>query len=353
MSQPQNHDDYLATLGVPERQALSKLRQAIHVAAPGAEECISYGVPAFRQGKMLVSYGATANHCAFYVMSGTLLEAFAAELSGRDLSKGTIRFPASQPLSASLVKKLVKARLAEMGSANKATKTAKAKPTTRATQSTLAADGVIARLKKLGTAKVIQEMTRYGIPNDKAFGIPVGKLKKMATELGKNHALALDLWKSPWYEARMLTAFVDEPALVTAKQMDSWRKDFDNWAICDTVCFHLFDRTQFAWDKVDSWSSLRDEFGKRAAFALLWSLSVHDRAASDEQFMHGLELIAQAADDERHYVKKGVNMALRAIGKRNATLRSAALSVAEQLAQTDSPSAQWIGKDALRELRKR
>ena len=157
----------------------------------------------------------------------------------------------------------------------------------------------------------------------------------LAKRLGRNHELAAALWDTGWYEARMLTSFVDEPARVTPAQMDRWCRDFDNWAICDTVCFHLFDRTPHAWAKVAQWRDRRDEFVKRAAFALLWSLTVHDKRADDEPFAEGLPLIERAATDERNFVKKAVNMALRAIGKRNPALNAAAVTVARRLA--DSP----------------
>jgi 3-methyladenine DNA glycosylase AlkD len=193
-------------------------------------------------------------------------------------------------------------------------------------------------------------MARYGIPSDKALGVSVGELKKMAKSLGRNHELAAGLWDTGWYEARMLAGFVDEPARVTPAQMDRWSRDFDNWAICDTVCFHLFGRTPHAWRKVSEWSARRDEFVKRAAFALLWGLTVHDKDAGDDRFAEGLLLVERAAADERHFVKKAVNMALRAVGKRNVRLKAAAVSVARRLADSPQAGARWIGTDAHREL---
>lgn len=148
----------------------------------------------------------------------------------------------------------------------------------------------------------------------------------------------------------MLACYVDDPSLVTPKQMDEWIQDFDNWAICDTTCFALFDRTPHAWKKVDVWSRRKKEFEKRSAFALLWGLSVHDKKAEDDQFLRGLLLIEQAADDERHFVKKAVNMALRGIGKRNQTLNAAGVAIAKTLGASSDPTERWIGKDALREL---
>jgi 3-methyladenine DNA glycosylase AlkD len=148
----------------------------------------------------------------------------------------------------------------------------------------------------------------------------------------------------------MLAAYVDDPGAVTLTQMDRWCRDFDSWAICDTVCFHLFDRTALAWTKVTKWAKREPEFEKRAAFALLWGLTVHDKRAGDAPFLQALALIRRAADDDRHFVKKAVNMALRATGKRSAALNRAALELARELADAGSPDARWVGKDALREL---
>jgi 3-methyladenine DNA glycosylase AlkD len=178
----------------------------------------------------------------------------------------------------------------------------------------------------------------------------VSDIRTLGKRLGRNHELAAALWDTGWYEARMLTSFVDDPERVTSAQMDRWCRDFDNWAICDTLCFHLFDRTPHAWDKVTQWSAKRDEFGKRAAFALLWALSVHDKRAGDGAFVRGLRLIEQAASDDRNFVKKAVNMALRAVGKRNSALNAAAVATARRLAGSAEASAKWVGKDALREL---
>lgn len=193
-------------------------------------------------------------------------------------------------------------------------------------------------------------MARYGIPSDNAFGVTMANMKVLAKRLGRNHELAGALWATGWYEARMLTSFVDEPGRVTPAQMDRWCRDFDNWGICDTVCFHLFDRTPHAWQKVAQWSDRRQEFVKRAAFALLWGLTVHDKHADDAPFIGGLGFIERAATDERHFVKKAVNMALRAIGKRNPALNAAAVAVARRLADSPGDAARWVGKDALREL---
>jgi 3-methyladenine DNA glycosylase AlkD len=148
----------------------------------------------------------------------------------------------------------------------------------------------------------------------------------------------------------MLATFVDEPELVTPAQMDCWCRAFDSWAICDTACFHLFDRTPHAWKKVTKWARRRDEFGKRAAFALLACLALHDKETGDEPFLECLPLIERAADDERNFVKKGVSWALRLIGRRNLELNAGAVVVAKRLSASPQAAARWIGKDAFREL---
>lgn len=209
---------------------------------------------------------------------------------------------------------------------------------------------VVASLRKASSKKVKDGMARYAIPSDKAFGVSVGDLKKMAKSLGRNHALAEGLWKTGHYEARMLACFVDDPAEVTIEQMDRWAKDFDTWAICDTATFALFDRTPHAWKKVKQWAAKKDEFIRRAAFAMMASLTVHDKKSGDEPFVEGLKLIEKNAGDERHWVKLAVNWALRSVGKRSNALHSAAVALAQKLAASDVTSTRWIGKDALREL---
>lgn len=205
-------------------------------------------------------------------------------------------------------------------------------------------------LKSHSTKTTLDGMARYALPSDKALGVAYRDIKALGKRLGQNHELAAALWETDVYEARMLASMVDDPAEVTSAQMDRWCKDFDNWGICDTMCFNLFDRTPYAWAKVTQWSGSKEEFVKRTAFALLWSLSVHDKKASNERFIQGLALIERAADDDRNFVKKAVNMALRAIGKRNRTLNTAAVSVARRLADSTNPTAHWVGSDALREL---
>ena len=214
-------------------------------------------------------------------------------------------------------------------------------------------DAVLASLARAGSKKVRDEMgPRYGIIAAKSYGVPMAQIKLVAKSIGRSHEMAAALWDTGWYEARMLASLVAEPKRVTAAEMDRWARDFDNWAICDTMCFHLFDRTEHALGKIEQWAGKREEFVKRAAFALLASVALHDKKAADETFLKCLPLIEKAADDERNFVKKGVSWALRGIGKRNAKLRAKASEVARRLAQSEKPAARWIGKDALREFAK-
>ena len=209
---------------------------------------------------------------------------------------------------------------------------------------------VLAWLKRRGTRRNVEGLARYGIKARRPLGVPMGTLQSLSKRLGKNHTLAASLWKSGWYEARLLAALVDDPKQVTRKQMDAWAAGFENWGDCDTVCFTLFDRTPFAWEKVRRWAASPREFVKRAAFALLASLALHDKTAPDAQFRPLLPLIEEGARDDRNFVKKGVSWALRSVGRRNLALNAAALTVARRLAQSQEPAPRWVGKDALREL---
>ena len=218
------------------------------------------------------------------------------------------------------------------------------------TDATKRAKVIVLWLKRKGNKATRDGMARYAIPSHDAFGVSVGTLRRYAKKLGTDHELAEALWLDGHYEARMLACFVDDPARVTPAQMDRWCRAFDNWAICDTACFHLFDRTPHAWKKVTAWASRREEFERRAAFALLASLSLHDKKSGDAPFLRGLRLIEKAAPDERNFVKKSVSWALRSLGRRNAALHAASLKVAERLSSSSKLAARWVGKDALREL---
>ena len=205
-------------------------------------------------------------------------------------------------------------------------------------------------MERRGTKRNRDGMARYGITAKKVFGISVGEMRSLAKELGRDHTLAQALWKTGWHEARMLAALVGEPARVTPAEMDRWARQFDNWAVCDTLTFVLWDRSPHAWPKVREWARHEEEFVKRASFAMLASLTVHDKAAPDERYLEGLKLIEREASDGRNFVKKAVNWALRSIGKRSPMLNAEAVAVAKRLAASQDSAARWVGKDALREL---
>ena len=209
---------------------------------------------------------------------------------------------------------------------------------------------VLRWLERRGRRRNREGMERYGIRSAKRFGVSMATMRPLVKRLGRNHDLALALWETGWLEARIVAALVDEPAKVTRGQMAAWARDFDNWAVCDGVCCHLFVDTPFAWSMVTRWSTRRGEFVRRGAFSMLAGLAVHDRAASDRAFVDALPLIEAASNDERNFVKKAVNWALRQIGKRNQALNAQAIAVARRLIARPEASARWIGHDALREL---
>ncbi|MCU1487184.1 MAG: hypothetical protein JWN67_3930 [Actinomycetia bacterium] len=195
--------------------------------------------------------------------------------------------------------------------------------------------------------------SRYGIHTDRAVGVSMADMKRLAKELGRDHDLAGALWSTMVYEARIVASMVDEPDEVSSAQMDRWCQDFDNWAICDTVCFNLFDRAPDAWQKVDPWASGSEEFVKRGGFALLWSLALHDKAAPDRLFVDGLGLVEREAGDGRPLVAKSINMALYAIGRRNTALAAAARVTADRLAAADSAPARKVGRSVATRLARR
>jgi 3-methyladenine DNA glycosylase AlkD len=214
----------------------------------------------------------------------------------------------------------------------------------------MTADTVLAVLREHASAETLAQMgPRYGIHAASALGVPMAAMKKIARDLGRDHALAADLWLTGVYEARTVAALVDEPALVTLEQMDAWCADFDNWALCDTVCFSLFDRAPDSWSRLEPWARDEREFVRRASFALLWSLALHDKSADDARFVAGLELVQQYAADERPLVTKSMSMSLRAIRRRSAALEDAVRATAERLAEADSGPERRVGRTALRE----
>jgi 3-methyladenine DNA glycosylase AlkD len=209
---------------------------------------------------------------------------------------------------------------------------------------------LIDELRSAGSDANRVGMARFGIATERAFGTGMPVLRTLAKVAGKNHELASALWDSGWHEARILAALVDVPSLVTREQMDSWTGEFNSWDLCDQCCSNLFSKTPHAEDMIRAWAVREEEFVKRAAFALLASLAVHSRTMSREDFIALLPLIENAASDERNFVKKAVNWALRQIGKRSLALHSEAIACAERLVNMESRSARWIARDALREL---
>ncbi|MBU0685591.1 MAG: DNA alkylation repair protein [Thermoplasmatota archaeon] len=212
-------------------------------------------------------------------------------------------------------------------------------------------DGIIKELKSLRNPKNIEGMARYGLNSPSTLGICMPDLMRIAKETGKDHELALRLWESGIYDARILAFMIDDWRLVTEQQMEHWAKGFDNWGIVDGCCGHLFDRTPFAYKKAIEWSKRKEEFVKRAAYTMMATLTVHDKKAEDEKMLRFLPLIVKGATDERRYVSKSVNWALRQIGKRNHALNEKAIETAERIKKLDSKAARWIASDALRELK--
>ncbi len=188
---------------------------------------------------------------------------------------------------------------------------------------------ILKRLKSLSNPKAVEGMARFGINPKHTYGVSIPKLRALAKEIGKNHLLARQLRSSRIHEARILAGMIDEPARVTEAQMERWVKDFDSWDVCDQVCSNLFDRTPFAYKKAVEWSARDEEFVKRAGFVLMAALSVHDKKAHDDDFVKFLPIIKREAIDDRNFVKKAANWALRQIGKRNKRLNAAAIKTAK------------------------
>lgn len=213
----------------------------------------------------------------------------------------------------------------------------------------ISADEVLKRLKVKAKPDQLAGMARYGIVVEKRLGVSIPELRKIAKEIGKNHDLALELWKTGISDVLILASMIGEPEKLTEEQMEEWVKDFNSWDVCDQVCNNLFSKHPLVRKKILDWSKREEVFVKRAAFALLSSLAVHDKAP-DEKFIDFLPVIKREAVDNRNYVKKAVNWALRNIGKRSLNLNKAAINVAREIQQIDSKASRWIGSNAIREL---
>jgi 3-methyladenine DNA glycosylase AlkD len=193
-------------------------------------------------------------------------------------------------------------------------------------------------------------MTRFGIRVPNILGVSAPNLRKLARDIGKDHELAARLWRTGVHDARLLATLVDDPAKVTPRQMEQWARDFDSWAVCDAACGCLFDKTPYAWAQAVEWADRKEEYVKRAGFVLMAALAVHDKKAPDERLEAFFPLLVRHATDERNFVKKAVNWALRQMGKRNERLNRLAIRTAQDIRRLDAKAARWIASDALREL---
>ena len=211
---------------------------------------------------------------------------------------------------------------------------------------------VLAMLEQWADPHALEGMTRFGSTPAHALGISMPVLRKLARKIGKDHTLALALWASGLHEARILASMLADPQRVSEQQMEAWVHDFDTWDICDQVCGNLFDKTPYAYQKACEWCHCEEEYVRRAGFVMMAELAVHDKRASDEVFLPFFPLMKQYATDERNFVKKAVNWALRQIGKRNPHLRLSAIHWAEEIKMLDTKSARWIANDALKELQR-
>lgn len=209
---------------------------------------------------------------------------------------------------------------------------------------------ILNQLKSQCNPDAVVHMARFGINPKNTYGVSIPTLRKMAKEIGRNHHLAQRLWSSGIHDARILASMIDHPQEVTPAQMERWVRDFDSWDVCDQCCSNLFDKTDFAYQRVVEWSSRDEQFPKRAGFVLMACLAVHDKRAKDEAFLRFLPVIVRGATDDRNLVKKAVNWALRQIGKRNLNLNRKAIETAREIHQMNAKSARWIASDALREL---
>jgi 3-methyladenine DNA glycosylase AlkD len=212
------------------------------------------------------------------------------------------------------------------------------------------AEELLSKLKALSDPEAVAGMARFGINPAEAYGVSISNLRKLAKEIGRDRLLAQELWSSGVHEARILASMIDDPKAVTEAQLESWAKEFNSWDICDQCCNNLFAKTRFAYRKAIQWSNRGEEFVKRAGFALMAQLAVHDKRADDSEFMQFLYVISREAVDDRNFVKKAVNWALRSIGKRNIFLNRMAIETARKIEKMDFRSSRWIASDALREL---
>jgi len=209
---------------------------------------------------------------------------------------------------------------------------------------------VLDKLQSKARPEQLKGMAKYGMTIEQRLGVSVPDMRELAKEIGREHKLALDLWRTGIVEARIVAGMVDDPAELTEEQMEDWVKGINSWDVCDQVCMNLFEKNPLAWKKIVDWSEREEEFVKRTAFSLIACLAWHDKKADDEKFIELLPVIMRGAADERNFVKKAVNWALRNIGKRNLKLNEAAINTAKEIKRLDSKAARWVASDTLREL---
>jgi 3-methyladenine DNA glycosylase AlkD len=209
---------------------------------------------------------------------------------------------------------------------------------------------VLNRLKDKARPDQLEGMSRYGISPDQRLGLSMPDMRKIAKEVGRDHELALALWKTGIQDAMIVASMVGDPDKLTEEQMEEWVKDINSWDVCDQLCMNLFEKTPLVWKKISDWSDRPEEFVKRAAYSLIACLAWHDKQVGDERFIALFPVLKHGATDERNYVKKAVNWALRNIGKRSRTLNMAAIELARDIQRIDSKTARWVGSDAIREL---
>jgi 3-methyladenine DNA glycosylase AlkD len=213
-------------------------------------------------------------------------------------------------------------------------------------------DETLSRLREAARPDQLDALARFGQTGASRLGLAVPTLRALARELGRDQALALALWDTGIPDAQMLAGMVAEPARLTLAQMDHWVAGMGAWDVCDQACVNAFVKSPLAWDAIPRWAAREAEFEKRAGFALLAVAAVHQKTRPDADFLARLPLIEAAAGDDRNFVKKAVNWALRQIGKRSPALREPALTLAQTLCERQERSARWIGTDARRELKK-
>jgi 3-methyladenine DNA glycosylase AlkD len=228
----------------------------------------------------------------------------------------------------------------------------RAAPKSPSRSAKITAAEALAELKRLASKKVLDGMSRYGLPSDKAWGVGVGTIQTVAKKMGRSQEVAELLWETDVYEARLLAAFVGEPEKLSVAVMDRWCRDFDNWGVVDTVCFKLFDQSPLAWGRVEPWARNQGEFQRRAGFVLLACLAAHADNPKDEDLLRHLPLIEWGADDGRNFVKKGVSWALRMLARKSPAVRQGALATAQKLAKSENAAARWVGKHALRGMKR-